>query len=304
MHLLAQPVSQPLPQLPGRMPESGFATLCRDSLRRNPYWDERSLDLQRDIVASEKALAQRTGGAGDQAGLWFQLRDAHFALAMTRYSRGDAVGLMRPHLNMALACWEGAESAAEQEWSAEGLHATRTWALNIDRYIESFWFVGLALVFEFPEAQWQRLIRLVGNEGEDGLLDAVIASRDKTRAIGRSFCYPQPYGRLWEAATAPRAHRAALFRQFVDHWYPSMFSAVHNARQEQARSMRQPHWLEQHHRKNGPYFGYWCIEAVAVSRALNLEDRLCRTHPHYPSDLVQASSGNPASSSAGPFSLL
>ncbi|MCD9117144.1 DUF1910 domain-containing protein [Pseudomonas bijieensis] len=53
-----------------------------------------------------------------------------------------------------------------------------------------FWLVGLGLALEIPDDQWQRLLVLIGNEGEDVLLDRIIASRSPARTVGPVLLYP------------------------------------------------------------------------------------------------------------------
>ena len=235
------------------------------------------------------ALSMTLVESGKVAYEQFRVTKTCMAIFMSRYSRGDAVPELRIEFDAILLHWCLAEEAAAVEWSDRDYQTNRTWALNIDRYIQSFWMVGLALVFDVSSEQWNRLSALLGNEGEDGLLDTIMATREPTRAIGRSFCYPMPYGRLWEAAHSPRAHRNSMFKAFVENWYSSMFTAVSSARQEQARAKttRYPYWMGQHSVHEGEYFGYWCVEGIAAAVALRLDDRRCVGHPHYPGDLTR-----------------
>lgn len=259
----------------------------RDALRRRPYWTEQINRYTSDIEAHTAMLDRRMVSASYLTQYLLELSYSHLWMLMRKYSRGDSIAQLTRHFDCALDYWEAGERLADQEWAPDQIEGHRTWALNLNRYIECFWFVGLALALDIGEAQWQRLLVLVGNEGEDGLLDSVIASRQKNRAIGRSFCYPQPYGRLWEAATAPRSYRSACLSQFLDVWYPGLHSAVHCARQSQASDVKQPYWIGLHLRGDGMYFGYWCIEAVATAIAFKLNDGMCTGHPNYPGDLMR-----------------
>jgi hypothetical protein len=71
-------------------------------------------------------------------------------------------------------------------------YTRHAWKVNLDHYIDCFWLVGLALALELPNPQWQRLLVLIGNEGEDHLLDRIIASRQIGCKIGDTLCHPKP----------------------------------------------------------------------------------------------------------------
>jgi hypothetical protein len=161
----------------------------------------------------------------------------------------------------------------------------RAWVFalsNLNHYNWCFWLVGLALALELPEAQWQRLLALIGGEGEDILLDRVIASRQPNRRIGQKLLHKKPYARLLKAIDAPDEAQAALLKVFVDHWYAEL-----------ARKGKDELWWYiygdpvKHPLEMGSYFGRWCIEAVAAVKAFGLDDSLCLGHEHYPGDLLR-----------------
>jgi hypothetical protein len=98
-----------------------------------------------------------------------------------------------------LEVWERAESLGATVWTAEQQFTRHHWRVNYDHYIICFWLVGLALALEIPDDQWQRLLILIANDGEDVLLDRIIASRSPDRKIGNVLLYPKPYDRLLKA---------------------------------------------------------------------------------------------------------
>ncbi|RYF37008.1 MAG: DUF1911 domain-containing protein [Comamonadaceae bacterium] len=276
-----------LPDERDTLPASPHAHIrTRDALRPAAWWDEQILRTQAEADLLDRALAAGPQTEDDVHHL-ARLSSLHMDLLRMKYSRGDLVSQLRGDFDQALDGWERAEAARDLAWSPQACMTVRSWAVNIDHYIDSFWFVGLALAFRIDEASWARLVRLVGNEGEDGLLDAVIASRQPRRAIGRSFCYPQPYGRLWEASQMPRGFRAPQLARFLADWYNALATAVSCARQAQETFLRKPSWMGRHAPGIGVYCGYWSIEAVAAAVGLRMDDRSCLGHPHYPGDLIR-----------------
>lgn len=213
-------------------------------------------------------------------------------LLIRLYSSGAPIRDLPQHFPGLLDAWELSNRLSDDICREHGLQTCRDWDFslsNLNHYNWCFWLVGLALALEIPDEQWQRLLRLVGGEGDDVLLDRVIASRSPERRIGAKLLHAKPYARLLKAVDAPADQQAALLRDFVDHWYPELKRPA--PRNKKAPTI-EPFWhiygdpvlnpLEM-----GSYFGRWCIEAVAAVKAFGLDDSLCLGHEHYPGDLLR-----------------
>lgn len=219
----------------------------------------------------------------------FGLVKDHYHLLFEKYSRGDPIRQLGQYFPPLLDAWEEANRLGKEVATAEQQYTRRAWVVNFDHYIVCFWLVGFALALDVPDDQWQRLIRLVGNEGEDALLDRVIATRSPTRKIGTELCFAKPYARLLAAVTAPADEQAAKLREFLDHWYPELAAVGKSGRAKQASSYVYPYWYKLGDKKldDSGYFGRWCVEAVAVVKAFHLDDSLCLGHQYYPGDLLR-----------------
>lgn len=191
-----------------------------------------------------------------------------------------------------LDAWEQSARLGLDVYTAEQQYTRNNWTVNLDHYIVCFWLIGLALTLETPEDQWNRLLVLIGNEGEDVLLDRVIASRQLTRKIGTKLCHPKPYQRLLDAVNAPLEQQAKFLSAFVENWYEELNRLPKNKKlSEDAAMMEKPYWYKSgaQNMTDGAYFGQWCVEAVAVVKAFGIDDSLCLGHPNYPSDLLRSS---------------
>lgn len=184
-----------------------------------------------------------------------------------------------------LCHWQEAKKDEELAACKDDHPDPRAWVFelsSLNHYNFCFWLVGLALSLEIPDDQWQRLLALIGGEGEDVLLDRVIASRQPERPIGTALLHPKPYARLLAAIDAPPEQQAETLRDFVVHWYPEL----------KRRGNEELWWYifgdpEKHPLEMGSYFGRWCLEAVAAVKAFGLDDTLCLGHDHYPGDLLR-----------------
>lgn len=257
----------------------------RTSLGGSRYWDKWTAFSERALVENLKIISEpsknpiyRPQFALDTS---IECRD----LTLLRYSKGDLVVELCQYFPVLLDTWELSNRLAEEVCREHKLKTCRDWTFSLadlHHYNWCFWLVGLALALEIPDEQWNRLLILIGAEGEDELLDRVIASRQPGRKIGTTVLHGKPYARLLKTIDAPAEQQARLLRDFVEHWYPEL-----------ARTGNQRLWwydrgdFEKHPLDKGIYFGCWCIEAVAAVKAFGIDDSLCLDHPHYPGDLIQ-----------------
>lgn len=258
----------------------------RDSLKDQAWFDQW---IMYDIKHIDEVIERRKVPAVDKSyepQHVYKLSNDFHRLILSRYSRGDAIEELAQYFEPLLNCWEEAERLGKGVWTPEQQHTRHAWKVNLDHYIRCFWLVGLALAFEIEDAQWQRLLVLIGNEGEDELLDRVIASRQPGRRIGIGLCHPKPYQRLLDAINAPSPKQAALLRVFVENWYKELDRLPKPGLSRDTAMYERPYWYE-YHDIEGAYFGYWCIEAVAAVRAFSLDDNACLGLPNYPGDLLR-----------------
>lgn len=250
------------------------------------YWKEWS-HYRVETIA--KGWSTAHGESGDLSYKPQYLRiqaQRHLELMLCLYSRGAPISSLLTWFDGLIQAWEESQSLEPQVYPPEVVHSRRHWRGNLDLYLESFWIVGLALALELPEPLWQRLIALIGNEGEDAVLDAVIAARQPGRRVGTAVLFDKPYGRLNSAIQAPIAERPALLRQFVEHWYAELDRPATHGR---PAFVNRPYWytLGDQNFEGGAYFGRWCIEAVAAAKALSIDDTDCCGLEHYPGDLLR-----------------
>ncbi|WP_235501243.1 DUF1911 domain-containing protein [Hydrogenophaga sp. Root209] len=149
----------------------------------------------------------------------------------------------------------------------------------------------MALALEISDEYWQRLLALIGNEGEDELLDRIIASRCPGRRIGIKLCHPKPYQRLLDTINAAPDQQPRLLADFVRHWYEELNRPPKPGLSEMTAMYDRPYWYTYGNKglHDSGYFGRWCIEAVAVVKAFGLDDSVCLGHEHYPGDLLRPS---------------
>lgn len=259
----------------------------RDQRGAPQYWSKWVAWLQANIDQNRRNAALPGGNAEYRPQYLFGIARTCWESMLCGYSAGLPITELGARFEDLLSAWEQSEELGKPIFTPEQQRTRNGWAVNLDHYIVCFWLTGLALALDIPDERWQRLVALMGNEGEDELLDGVIATRQPGRRIGTTLCHPQPYARLLAAvqAEAP-AERSALLRDFVEHWYRELDRKATRGR---PAIYNRPYWYRfgDENFEGGAYFGRWCVEAVAVAKAFGIDDTPCLGHPHYPGDLLR-----------------
>ena len=259
----------------------------RDHKGNINFWTRWTAFDEKTIADTWVQLAEPSGNPGYRPQYCFELARTSWESVLRRYSAGCSIKSLASLFDGLLRAWEQSIQLGETVFTPEQKALRNSWLRNLDFYITCFWLTGLALALEIPDEQWQRLLKLMGNEGEDALLDRVIATRQPGRRIGSSLCHPKPYARLLAAVDAPTpAAKAAGLREFVEHWHPEL---DRKATKGVPAIYNRPYWhsFGDENFEGGAYFGRWCVEAVAAVKAFGLDDSACLSHPHYPGDLLR-----------------
>ncbi|AXV84753.1 PoNi-like cognate immunity protein [Ralstonia solanacearum] len=262
--------------------------MVRANLGDAAYWNK-WVDYGEARIAEMISRAKESSrNPGYRPQYVYEITRENYEQMLRRYSRGDSVRELSHYFPALLDAWEEAERLGRDVWTEEQQYTRHAWKVNLDHYVVCFWLAGLALALDIPDDQWKRLVALIGNEGEDVLLDRIIASRQAGRRIGGKLCHPKPYQRLLDAVNAPQAEQAKSLLVFVENWYAGLDRPAKKGLSEQTAMYDRPYW----HRygdqnfEGGAYFGRWCVEAVAAVKAFGIDDSLCLGHPNYPGDLL------------------
>ncbi|MDO7897781.1 PoNe immunity protein domain-containing protein [Pseudomonas citrulli] len=263
--------------------------MIRAPLGDASYWNKVVDDNDGYILESQRILGQPAGNPDYAPQYAFNLAKKHWHQILRLYSAGHPIADLSRYFPGLLDAWEESERLGVSVWTQEQQFTRHSWRVNYDHYITCFWLVGLALALEIPDDPWQRLLALIGNQGEDLLLDRVIASRSPERKIGSALLYPKPYGRLLAAVDAPADAQASMLCTFVQRWYEEVRTGAKSGSDPQAVNYRHPYWYTygDENFEGGAYFGRWCVEAVAAAKAFGLDDSQCLGLEHYPGDLLR-----------------
>ena len=187
--------------------------MIRATLGDEQYWSDRKAKDLQWIERASKTLAEPSANPAYRAQFAFDFAKDNLRAAVRTYSRGDNVAEMAAYFPGVLDAWELSNAVADEFCAENTLQTCRDWRFeltDVNHYIWCFWLVGLALALSVPRSQWLRLVALIGEGGQDVLLDRVIASQEPERVIGDALLHAKPYARLLKAIDAPAVARASL----------------------------------------------------------------------------------------------
>lgn len=268
--------------------EEGWTLMIRANRGDSAYWKGWVTYGEESICQAKMHASTSPGDPSYEPQYLFTLMQKHLHQMLRLYSAGNAVAQMTAYFPGLLDAWDRSKRLGAEQWNEDEQYTRNAWRVNYDHYIVCFWLVGLALALEIPDQQWEQLLTLVGNEGEDHLLDRIIASRSPQRRIGDVLLYPKPYARLLKAIDDQPDQRASALLDFVQHWYGEVGAGARSGVGKQATAFKHPYWYRygDENFEGGAYFGRWCVEAVAAVKAFGLDDRLCLGQEHYPQALL------------------
>jgi len=197
-------------------------------------------------------------------------------LCIQRYSRGDAIAEIK--------------QSVTQMAQIFGLRYKTILSIDLDKGVREMWenltltqlydnltCLTFIVSLRYPADDKADVLKWIGHEGEDGLLDRVaVQLGEESRRIAETSKYVDVYDALIAVIDAATEDRSLLLKNYVESWY---------------KRMKIISWHGNH--KGEAYVGYWCFEAALVAMLWNIDDSAFANHKNYPADLVKFYRTNP-----------
>jgi len=240
----------------------------REPLMEQSYFDNEVAYLQNESLPKFKAKIQFSEiTPAHRSSISHAIFLRSYQLLITKYSQGETIH------NLKLLFPEIVEALEAYHPEDEGEPLRFNFKRHIEEYVVPMWLVSLGIIFEIEDELFEKLVNLIGNEGEDLVYEKLVGTRISGRKQTDKILYPKPYQFLRGAIEAETEHQGKVMTEFLKLWYPSM---------------KQAYWHECHKEKEGGgFFGYWAIEAAGVVKAFKIDDAEFREMPYYPKDLIE-----------------
>lgn len=244
--------------------------MLRDILKDKAYYNDRvnfkleCIEEDVDDLNNDSSLTTES-----KMNFAFSLVSDTIYLLHQKYSRGDDLAELKPHLLEALEYrqWQkdyadalpDNEQAARIDW--EELHE--------DDMRRTLIWLAFAYCLDMGQAYYLKVLELIANQGQDALLDNIaVAMGDTDRDIADTTLFKKRFGKLLKVIEAEPSQRPAAVKAYLDAWYKAEGSPDYHLMDTDA------------------YIGYWCWGAALVVKLYNIDDSSFIDHEYYPKDLV------------------
>ena len=239
------PSSAPWPHAPRQAPPATF-----DFARNLAYLDAL-------LAAYARAQAQAKIDGGDDAYWACAAASAAYQAFSLRYTAGLPLPQVETALEAAIAACETARAALAAAYDDDALPAFDFEQLT--DYARTLQLLGAALLFGRHDLAARLAALQTAFDGEDGVVEALLATIDPQRPAVDEWYFAEPYSALFECLdTDDRAQQREHLRHYLASWHGAL------VRED---------WFNGHLRAHGlgGYYGLWAFEAAAVAKHLGLE---------------------------------
>jgi len=233
----------------------------REILFDKEYFLDRIKSLTEYIAEDENDSINELQSYEKPEMLFFSIFKYHYQRFISLYSSGEKISGLKVKL----------ENVYDAYSNYINFNASiKTDFYELEEYELCLWLVSWGILLKVNDQQFKRLLDCIGNEGEDELFEALVATRIKGRKTAKKLIYLKEYHLLLDATKG--AHNGINIQQFLLSWYGNM---------------KDCYWYDNHKGKDGGgFFGYWCWEAAAVAVAFNIDDTRFRDIKYYPKDMA------------------
>jgi Domain of unknown function (DUF1911) len=251
--------------------------MYRDTRADAAYFTREFANLTYGINKGLGIVSERASGVEDpdefvyRAHVIFRSR---LALVGCEYSTGVAVEAIKLTVMQMLDDLVLYKSCESELLPPEQARIRKNFATTRDTYVDALRALCLAVIFDADSEVVRAVASRAENEGSDFVFDSIASRYDASREIGGTVVSARPYARLQKVFEAAPDKRPALMAAFLDTWY---------------RGNKGTYWWDGHaiiDRGGLAYSGYWCFEAAAVVKLLDIDDSSFRDNEYYPADLL------------------
>ncbi|MDB4292823.1 PoNi-like cognate immunity protein [Maribacter sp.] len=148
--------------------------------------------------------------------------------------------------------------------------ASNTWKIE-GGYVQMVTMLSIGTLLEIEEEDFNKLINLVERENvNDYLIDLLLRNRNADWQQTDQFLWNRPYKGTAEIVSLSKEDKVKALerlKKYLSDWYKSLDTKTHESK-----------W--------NIHTGYWCWEAGALAKILELDDSSLENQQYYPYDMV------------------
>ena len=238
----------------------------REPLRDDAYWKEWIEECKEEIRLRQEKLQvspfpEKWKKNSITQNLFYDCK----RLITLQYSGGIPVQEISGNYEMLIKAWV----AYNQNISSGD---NKKHLLTTNDYYRVLTLISWGLLFNAPASLFQKIADHIHSNGDDALIETILASKLNNRMITDTLIYPEPFQSLYKATKTKGDEQVALVKAYLNGWYANMKDFInydaHKAKGE------------------GGFAGYWSFETAAVVAHFNIDDSSFRQMDFYPRDMV------------------
>lgn len=221
----------------------------RDSIKTKAYFDE---FVSQNTERICKFIEKLNSGSIDEARVPLinsKVVDLRTGILVAKYSRGDSIDDIKKEFEdlIDIVCEKG----------------------DVSIYEDNLCWASMAYLLDVNYDKMMRLrSKLMESETYDYLIDYVFLGLESD-IDNNTISFQREYKKLMKYIDD---RSKETFLKYLRGWYRSHYHSS---------------WYDSHkNEKYKLYFGYWCFEAGAIAKRLQLDDDDLQDEPYYPYDLV------------------
>lgn len=171
-------------------------------------------------------------------------------------------------LGIIIAKYSRGDSIAELKNEFESLIDLFIEAWDVESYDDNLKFASLAYLFDINDVSKNKIkMKLSQSPNYDYIMDFILFGNEGSFA-SKSIAFPYEYSKLMKAIESKEID---LFLEYISEWYSKH---------------KDNSWYDSHKSSVNIYYGYWCFEAAAVAKRMNINCEAMKNKKYFPYDLA------------------
>lgn len=239
---------------------------ARENLKSTAYFQYAISDSIDDINKLKGYIESKDERISDWSKIFSRLYSQQLRLILLKYSIGDSLDDIKSIFIETL------ENFIKAENDVNSKHEKFKDYIGI--YEDSLKIISLAILFNLENSKLIEVKKIIDSmKGKDKLIDKLVTKKTNSEESNSQLIYPKIYMPLLDVFD--ESNKAETIQKYLDGWY---------------KSMKSTSWYNSHIKseigKASAFYGYWAIEAAAVTYVLEIDDTSYKKMPYYPTDLV------------------